>query len=794
MVSTFWISTWLVVVVVVLCDIAPRAVAWVASTGTTISATSTTFTTSTGTTTPTQSTDPIANQPRQSNNPMDPHRHVRLGEQPESLPKKKGKPYQILSSKEIYEQIKVLQKTYPEFLRVTTSQERYGLPSAGTADDCPFLNDDDGNLSPGCPNWILEIQDYTVHPVDSDSSNELPAVMWSGCLHGDERVGPTATMEAVALLLEAAQCESTVSTSCRVQLKKERGIQDAHRKWLARLVTTRKIVVVPTSNALGYYQNRREEGTVDPNRDFPYDLDDKTQCMQTIAGRTLNELYRENLFQLALTFHAGMEVVAYEWGAPTYLHHFSPDHMAQDAIASAYSNYGGGWSKSKPYDYGTMNDLVYYVRGGMEDWAYAGSFDPERVVSCEPTTFGGYPKEKTVYNKSTLRVFNMLVETSDRKTPASSNLGTSWDVLSGDTTHNGHISRNIRLALLSAELVEPYVSVVAINELVLADDLPPRRSREGRTCQRQPFLIAKDAKDIEIQFSVGGAMTIDQVSLWWTKWDNIPEDELDCLSQPFIMDGFKGEIIGAKNGTGYFSPKGSHPRPSSQSGETSSGSVFAGRATLGPIFKGRISLPRKGLKPWDKLVVIASARVDQQWATTRSNVRPNVGPQSHIVNARTNEDWYHESNGKRIRGRLDWFSAPLTVVIGDFAEGVGTHGGGSLVKTVEMNPRIPEVKSGGLKPKSAQEEQLWFPVNMWYAGAILLLVAVVVGLLCCCRIERRRRARRQKALNGNYNQDDTFRFGADPYSDEYLDGDEEDEESEDEDEEEEAGMELPALA
>ena len=26
----------------------------------------------------------------------------------------------------------------------------------------------------------------------------------------------------------------------------------------------------------------------------------------TIAGRTLNELYRESLFQLALTFHAGM--------------------------------------------------------------------------------------------------------------------------------------------------------------------------------------------------------------------------------------------------------------------------------------------------------------------------------------------------------------------------------------------------------------------------------------------------------------------------------------------------------
>ena len=706
-----------------------------------------------------------------------------LGSEPSSS---KGKPYQILSSQEIYERIQLLQTTYPDFLHVTTSQERYGLPSAGTIDDCPFLKDDDKNHQ-GCPNWILELQDYTVHPVESTSSQELPAVIWSGCLHGDERVGPTATMEAVTLLLEAAQCESTVSTSCRKKLKEEHGIHDAQRKWLARLVTTRKIVIVPTSNALGYYQNRREEGTVDPNRDFPYDLTDPTQCMRTMAARTLNELYRENLFQLALTFHAGTEVVAYEWGAPTYLDHYSPDHVAQDAIASAYSKYGGGWSHTRPYDYGTMNDLVYYVRGGMEDWAYAGSFDPERVVSCHPTTFGGYPKEKTVYNDSMLRVFNMLIETSDQKTPKPSNLGTSWDVLSGDTAHNGHISRNIRLALLSADLVEPYVSIVAVNELVLADDLPPRRSREGRTCQKQSILIAKDATDIEIYFTVGGAMTIDDVTLWWAKWDDMAEDELDCLSQPFLVNGLKGVIAGPTNGTGYFSPQGPHPRPPS--------SESTGTATLGPIFKGMIFLNyQPGLKPWDKLVVIASARVDQQWATTRSNVKPNLGPQSHIVNARTNKRWHHESNGKSIRGRLNWYSAPLTIVIGDFEEGVGTHGGGSLVKTVEMNPRIPEVKSGGLKPKSAQDEEpQGFLVNRWYTGALFLFVAVaVVALLCCCwSAERRRRARRQKALNGNYNPDDAFRFGSDPYSDEYVDGDEDDDESE---EEEEAGMELPSLA
>ena len=92
--------------------------------------------------------------------------------------------------------------------------------------------------------------------------------------------------------------------------------------------------------------------------------------MRTIAGRTVNEIYREHMFQLALTFHGGMEVVAYEWGAPSWYDHISPDDEAQSQIGGAYSQYGGGWSHSKPYKHGTMNDEVYYVRGGMEDCTY----------------------------------------------------------------------------------------------------------------------------------------------------------------------------------------------------------------------------------------------------------------------------------------------------------------------------------------------------------------------------------------------------------------------------------------
>ena len=644
--------------------------------------------------------------------------------------------YRLFKPFEIQNKLERWKNQYPDLIKVTTAQSKYGLPAAGGENDCKFW--EDGN---GCPNYIFTIQDYVVHPEDSESSKLLPEVFLSGCLHGNERVGPTAVMEAVKLLLEAAYCEGLPRSrdeehvghsiadygswesqveeakTCRSDLKKK-GVDDSHRKWLARLVTTRRIVGVPTANALGYFRVQREEGRIDPNRDFPYDVEDPKLCMQTIAGRTLNEIYREHMFQLALTFHAGMEAVAYEWGAPTWLGHLSPDDEAQSQVGSAYSRYGAGWESTKPYQYGTMNDVVYFVRGGMEDWAYAGSFDPDRVIGCEPETHGGYPKEKTIYNDSTLRVFNMLVETSNNKSPKGSDLGTSENVLSRDTEGNGHVSRNIRLSLLAAEMVEPYVSIVGVNDILLSDDIVPLSGRGGRSCQKsKAVMVANNAEEVEFQWSVGGSMTIDETQIWYAKWDDIGEAQLDCLSQPSNITGFKnGTIIGDNSGTGLFSKDGASPRPNSASRIASS--------TDGPIFKGKISIP-EGMKTLEKLVVIVSARVDGSWAKQPKDIAPKLPPQSHVVNARTNPDWHHESSGKKIQGRLDWFSMPVTVVIGDFKDNAGTQGE-HLVNTVEMNPRFGdnENSKGGMKPNSAANGKTGFPIPWW-----LLLV---VPFLCSC--------------------------------------------------------------
>ena len=246
------------------------------------------------------------------------------------------------------------------------------------------------------PDHYLKIEDYYFRTQNGGGSGwrYVPDVFLSGAVHGNERVGPTSLVEMSELLLEAAHCESmprvrhkpasdptddvddsarmmwerelAAAKACRQDLSENRGVDPPYRRWLARLVSTRRTVIIPTANALGYSRSEREEAGIDPNRDFPFDIpqSNSDDCMQTIAGRSINELFRSHLFPVGLTFHGGMEVIAYEWGAPTYLGKDSPDSGAQRDVASAYSRYANGFAGHAPYDYGTMNDKVYYVRGG----------------------------------------------------------------------------------------------------------------------------------------------------------------------------------------------------------------------------------------------------------------------------------------------------------------------------------------------------------------------------------------------------------------------------------------------
>jgi hypothetical protein len=584
--------------------------------------------------------------------------------------------FELLTSAQIASELKHLAIQYPQLATLSTAQESFGLPSAGSSTDCIF------DTTPGCQNYFLTIVDSIAHPSNSESAKYLPDVFLSGALHGNERVGPTATLETAKLLLEAAHCESLPrytkapdlntedgsewslevqeALACRENLASI-GITDAQRKWLARLVTTRRIVISPMTNALGYDRNTREEGNIDPNRDFPFDQD-PTECMQTIAGRTINELFRSHLFQMSLTFHAGTEVVAYEWGAYPYKN-FSPDDTAQRDIANSYSHYAGDFDGTPLYRTGTMNELVYPVNGGMEDWAYAGSWDSSRVVPCQPNTFGGYPQEKTIYNESTLRAFNMLIETSDRKIPLS-HLGSNHNLLD-DNQHeyNGHVSRNVRLALMAIELVQPYVSFWGVNNVPLQNDIVPNLRRTSQNLiDSKIMMIPPGQKLTTIAWTAGGGITVDKTELVYGKLDDNSQIVIDPEEKDFDLRVFPQRASTMTSGPTRWSLNWQDSFEGFPSGweDQSQPLYFA-------------SIDTSQLNPGDKIIAYVVARFDQNWKQVPNQAEPeNIYPLSHVVNARTNPEWRHENAGKVIQGKIEFVSLPMVLIIGNEPDGYVT--------------------------------------------------------------------------------------------------------------------------
>ena len=144
-------------------------------------------------------------------------------------------------------------------------------------------------------------------------SKSKPQIYISGSVHGNERVGPTATVELIKLILENRQ-----------------------NPFIRNLLDNRYIVITPMTNPYGYFHNVREELLIqnedktnlnmdnyekyhkDINRDFPY-LVDKDKCMETIGARVVNELFLKHIFSLSLSLHGGTESLTYPFGVPNHI-------------------------------------------------------------------------------------------------------------------------------------------------------------------------------------------------------------------------------------------------------------------------------------------------------------------------------------------------------------------------------------------------------------------------------------------------------------------------------------------
>lgn len=308
--------------------------------------------------------------------------------------------YKPLSYSEITSKLTDLSQKCP-FFKIYTAQERYDIPYPIDCNNCSHM----------------------IGVISNSNNVSAPQVYFSGCLHGDERVGPVVVAELADYLCTEYD----------------------RNPWIKRLVDTRLIIITPMTNAQGYYNNQREEiidGTlVDPNRDFPYD--NAYRCFQSLTSQVIGKIFEEHLVRISITFHAGDTSITYPWGSYNHLvDHKSteaPDLAALASIASSVLSYSGAGLRT-----GAMSDIVYPVYGGLEDWAYGGGWDTSGASNCSDIQFN---------NSEGLKQIMYLVETTGDKSPADYAYGNKEDVPSG----GGYVPEYIRMALSIIDFAEPYI-------------------------------------------------------------------------------------------------------------------------------------------------------------------------------------------------------------------------------------------------------------------------------------------------------------------------------------------------
>lgn len=667
-------------------------------------------------------------------------------------------------------------RQYTDFIDVTTAQSEFGIPTAGSKQDCPY----DGKDA-GCFNHYFTIQDFISHKRGSESSASLPEILWTGSLHGDETLGPTVVMEAAALLLEAASCEAKprlhgsdwnaevkAATECRLDLR-SRGIDDTHRQWLARLVSTRRIVVVPNANALGHYRKEHLESGVDPADDFPYNKESPEACMRSIASRTLNEIFQTHLFQVALTFKDGDDHIEYSWGSQEYL---SPDAIVYNDFAGSLSNVVGGETM---YPFAPSNVKSVNSKMSFQDWAYAASWEHPRTLTCTPDSFGGYDKSKSTYSVETNRALSFSVFSRADEVATARKLDTVSNVFhANDNVDQGMaISRNIRLALVAADLVQPYVSVFGINNIAISDDIVPSSYHQtGDMCDMSRIVAVPGAlSTVIVEWTVGGGLDISQTELWVARAGDIQDASICTMNLDDGFEAVKEHFMKIdslpRRGSGFFSSGG--PDPSPKESLSKPFSVLAGRGSvsdaesnamggvpnestdsngsksvnlLGPVFRAEIDLANYEIG--DQLILVAKATVDQEWLQVPNGYhQPLVDPQSHVANMRTNPAHEFEISGKKLQGRIDWISLPVVVIVDE----IDIHAGGiELYKRLDENDGYKKPNEGALNLFGKNDKSDSFlMIAIW----LVIGAVVVVSLGLCIFFVFGRRGRRPNRRQRN---------------------------------------------
>jgi hypothetical protein len=290
---------------------------------------------------------------------------------------------------------------------------------------------------------------------------------------------------------------------------------------------------------------------------------------------------------------------------------------------------------------------------------------------------GPYPAHKTQYDNVTLRAVNILVETAMDKAPSSTSLGTTSGVLGPANTftdkfgatsggapgNDGHIPRNIRLALAAIDALQPSVLMRGVDRVTADTFLVEYTVRGAANVDKATVECEGWAKGCKVSLPGGGATS---VMTGDTRWGETVFRAMVTL--PVGSAALRGQAKAkAKNG-----------------GYRGSGKQGGGHGDL-------------------RLRVVV--QVDGKWTQPPKELgRDSTPPQTHWVRSRTDPSWYAASQHKTaaglpsrvIQGDHRWKSDVFTLVGEVGGGGGGDAGGGDAGGTEDSeDAQSPTARTGG---------------------------------------------------------------------------------------------------
>lgn len=546
------------------------------------------------------------------------------------------KKYSYYNYTQIFSIFKNLSSSCSHYIKIDTSQNRYNLD---TIKDC--------GVNIQCKNLIVFLTDFDSYTLDR------PAYYISGELHGDERLGPTLVTEFAKYF-------------CDTYNENKNSLNH-------NLLKNKLIIITPMTNAFGYYHGKREEKIEinkdiydyeDPNRDFPYfnSNKDNHNCMRTIAGRTINEIFNEFIIESGITFHGGTSVIGYAWG--NYIHLKKNNNRniftsTESPDYNAFNNIGKIMLKSssspininsgiRDYILGDMSSTVYPLDGAFEDWAYGGweneineklGIIQRPIKGCKPDSFNKYNMNwKNPYgNDYKLRCLMFLVETADEKNPDIEL--NDLNELNNDIFdfHNknfsGHISRNLRLIYSGVDLISSsiFLDTKKIQKIIYDNSIEIRIPFLFMGCLNLKKYIIYKFKIDDINREIFERKYFEENLNSFTKVTE-EENDINCYYSNLTLYNITINLTNANN---TLENKKSNLSKKLMSSEDESNNKYT-------------------------IYFIRAEGPDQNWKF-QTNPDPNVEPQSHVVRSKINSSYFVQNGNYSLKSNYYFYSYPIIV-------------------------------------------------------------------------------------------------------------------------------------